>query len=173
MEVVNAMFQGIDGNTSDADAEENGTSSAQPAQKPVVEKVDKEEQYIDEDRLTTVTVEAVDVSRDGLTTSTLHHPSSLSRSSCSEDSTHDEQTSPNRKHKHDAVSSLDNRPKKEPGDQRRTRQVRGKDTALSRPTKRKKAFRYESKAERRLDRFKQSAAKKKQREKREKREKGE
>ena len=34
---------------------------------PVVEPVDHEEEYIDEDRYTTVTVETVDVSKEGLT----------------------------------------------------------------------------------------------------------
>ena len=34
--------------------------------KPVVENLDHEEEYIDEDRYTTVTVEAVDVSKEGL-----------------------------------------------------------------------------------------------------------
>lgn len=55
-----------DGSSGDEAAEEWGGFQDTPAQPDLV---DHEEEYIDEDRFTTVTVESVNVTRDGLTSS--------------------------------------------------------------------------------------------------------
>jgi len=52
---------GVERETSD----EEDTWEGIPDDEPVVEVVDREEEYVDEDRYTTVTVEAVDISKEG------------------------------------------------------------------------------------------------------------
>lgn len=47
------------------ESEEEDTWEGIQDDEPVVETVDREEEYVDEDRYTTVTVEAVDISKEG------------------------------------------------------------------------------------------------------------
>ncbi|RDW67645.1 hypothetical protein BP6252_09041 [Coleophoma cylindrospora] len=65
VEAVNALLKDVDGSKdyveSDEDGEWGGIQDEEP--RPVI---DHEEEYIDEDRYTTVTVEEVDVGKDGL-----------------------------------------------------------------------------------------------------------
>jgi ribosomal RNA-processing protein 17 len=62
VEAVNALLADADGEREEGEDVWNGSEEEQV----VVEPVDHEEEYIDEDRYTTVTVEAVDVSKEGL-----------------------------------------------------------------------------------------------------------
>ena len=66
MEAVNIMLREQSAAVSDSSEQENPREAQQRdgiAEDPVI---DHEDEYVDEDRFTTVTVEAVDVSRDGL-----------------------------------------------------------------------------------------------------------
>ena len=64
VEAVNALLKGVGDESAEEDGEDvwNGIED-----EPTAEPVDHEEEYIDEDRYTTVTVEAVGVSKEGLT----------------------------------------------------------------------------------------------------------
>lgn len=65
VEAVNALLKDVNsaGTEEEEDDDEWGGIEED---RPVVEDVDHEEEYVDEDRYTTVTVEAVDVSKEGL-----------------------------------------------------------------------------------------------------------
>lgn len=65
VEAVNALLQDVNGGDSDGEEGWNGFDD-DPVEKPPVDILDHEEEYIDEDRYTTVTVEAVDVDKEGL-----------------------------------------------------------------------------------------------------------
>ena len=93
-------------------------------EEPILEPVDREEEYIDEDRYTTVTVESVIIDKDGF-----HKP----EESPDEESGKDTQGG-------DAAPAALSDQKGE-----------------SRPKKKKKKFRYESKIERQLNNRKQKA----------------
>ena len=100
-------------------------------------RVDHEEEYIDEDRFTTVTVEAVDVTREGLTKA--------------KDDEGEESESANG----DSIrrETVDGSRRNGSGDK-----AGGKRLAHSKSTKpRKKKFKYENKAERKITRLKQRA----------------
>lgn len=105
----------------------------------VEEETDREEEYVDEDRFTTVTVEAVDVSRDGI--------SKAVQEEDVEDSEDPE---------------IGNRPStngvKEAQDGK-SRRAKEKPSGVK---KKKKKFRYESKAERKITRHKEKSGNKKQ-----------
>jgi ribosomal RNA-processing protein 17 len=96
-----------------------------------VEPVDHEAEYIDEDKYTTVTVEAVDVSKEGL------------QRTLGEDE-EDEETIGNRKKAEAAAALKEEESKKKVWPKK----------------ERKKKFRYESKAERKFTRGKQKAGNK-------------
>jgi ribosomal RNA-processing protein 17 len=64
VEAVNAILKEVNGVDSDEDDE--GAWNGFEDEKAPVEVLDHEEEYVDEDRYTTVTVEAVDVSKEGL-----------------------------------------------------------------------------------------------------------
>ena len=85
--------------------------------------IDEEEEYIDEERYTTVTVEAVNVDRDGM-----HKPSARA----------DEQKA--EKAARDKKEQEEQAEKAEEGSEKRTKEW---------PKKKKKKFRYESKDDRR------------------------
>lgn len=95
-----------------------------------LEPIDNEAEYIDEDRYTTVTVEAVDVSKEGL-------------HKVAEDE--------------DTVEEGDSREPKIPSD---TTEVKTGANRKVWPKKIRKKFRYESKAERKITRGKQKAGNK-------------
>ncbi|TAQ84540.1 hypothetical protein B7494_g7139 [Chlorociboria aeruginascens] len=120
VEAVNALLRDVDPVADSSEGDEwDGIQ-----EDPVVELVDHEEEYVDEDRYTTVTIEAVDVSKEGLR-------------SLKEDSEKDEEKS-------EIVEEKD-----------------GKDTKKAWPKKpRKKKFKYETKAERKVTRGKQKAGNK-------------
>ena len=100
--------------------------------------VDHEDEYMDEDRFTTVTVEAVDVSKEGL------QKSNQGEENESEASGNDR---PNRDAQE--ISGLRERIGSEKGKRIWTKEPPGG------PKKRKKKFRYESKAERKITRYKE------------------
>lgn len=98
--------------------------------------IDHEDAYVDDDRFTTVTIEAVDVSRNGLR--------KVAKKD-SEDSEDDERST---------EKSTKERPSDTGKIPPRTKRVWTKE-APNGPKKRKKNFRYESKAERKATRFKE------------------
>jgi len=67
VEAVNRILKGVEGVGAglESEGEEEGWGGIEE-EKVVDEFLDHEEEYVDEDRYTTVTVEAVDVSKDGL-----------------------------------------------------------------------------------------------------------
>ena len=104
--------------------------------------VDHEDQYVDEDRFTTVTVEAVDVSRDGLHKTILDYEEN--QAPTIEGPSEGETTKSGTKEWQDAEQEKRSRTKKPP----------------NRPKKRTKKFRYESKAERKINRYKERSGNK-------------
>lgn len=122
VEAVNALLKVVGDESVEEDGEEgwNGIED-----EPTVEPVDHEEEYIDEDRYTTVTVEAVDVSKEGLT-------------KIGEEGSSNETAEVDAQPVEKETSREKFWPKKE----------------------RKKKFRYESKAERKVTRGKQKAGNK-------------
>ena len=102
--------------------------------------VDHEDEYVDEDRFTTVTIEAVDVTRDGFLKTV--GTDEESRESVTEGE----------------VSVGDAAGHEQPGSQLRKRVWTKKPP--SDPKKRKKKFRYESKAERKVTRYKERSGNK-------------
>ena len=123
VEAVNLLLKDVNGATEeeDVDDEWGGIEDEELA----LEAVDHEEEYIDEDRYTTVTVEAVDISKEGLTNVR------------EEDSDHEEL-------EEDAKPVV--------------KEALGKKVWPKKS--KKKRFRYESKAERKVTRVKQKAGNK-------------
>lgn len=118
----------------DDDYEDDG--QAEVEQVDVLEeasKIDHEEEFIDEDLYTTVTVEAVDISKDG-----------LHKVAQEEQEGDDESNKPTA-----------GRPSTRPGAKRIWTKERPNG-----PKKKKKPFRYESKAERKVTRFKERSGNK-------------
>lgn len=105
-----------------------------------VEEVDHEEEYVDEDRFTTVTVEAVDVSRDGL-----RKVVQEDESENPDDLEHG--NTPSTNGVEEAQKGRLRRVKEQPGGVKK---------------KKKKKFRYETKAERQVTRHKERLGNKKQ-----------
>lgn len=133
MEAVNALLaeaetNGTNNSDDSKDEAWNGISDDQP-----IEPIDHEAEYIDEDRYTTVTVEAVDVSKEGL------------RKVVEDGDTDVEEV----ENSSDPKTSADTAGKKTEA----SRKIWPKKT-------RKKKFRYESKAERKVTRGKQKAGNK-------------
>lgn len=98
--------------------------------------VDHEDEYMDEDRFTTVTVEAVDVSKDGLQKAAQHEE-------------YESEASGTESHDGKKTSALHGRAGSEQAKRIWTKEP------LSGPRKRKKKFRYETKAERKATRYKE------------------
>ncbi len=65
VEAVNALLKDINGPRTEAEVDEEEWFGIEDDE-PLVEDVDYEEEYVDEDKYTTVTVETVDISKDGL-----------------------------------------------------------------------------------------------------------
>lgn len=102
--------------------------------------VDRHEEYIDEDRYTTVTVEAVDITRDGLRTTTKG----------------DEQNNQDiTMHQPDSSISKINGG----GEAQNGKRIWTKERPKG-PKKKKKKFKYESKAERKVTRYKEKSGNK-------------
>lgn len=113
------------GSSDDRTAEEWGGFQDKPLQPDVI---DHEEEYIDEDRFTTVTVESVNVSKDGLTSS---------RPDEEESEAEEEEEDVNKK-------AQEAQPEKRHGKEQHS-------------TKKKQKFRYETKLERQITNIKQKA----------------
>ena len=145
MEAVNSMIREADGVVSDSsrqedEGEEKPWDGIQDNHDALV---DHEDEYMDEDRFTTVTVEAVNVSKDGL-----------------QKAVQDEENN-------SEVSGTE-RPD---GESQRTRALQGRAGSEkgkriwtkeppTGPRKKKKKFRYESKAERKVTRYKEKSGNK-------------
>lgn len=141
MEAVNIMLKEQSGLLSDSSDEEHITEARQwdgIAEDPMI---DHEDEYIDEDRYTTVTVEAVDVTRDGL------------QKAINDDEESEEVNE----------QEADGKPAKP---QRQRLYQNGKRVWTKEPPngpkKRKKKFHYESKAERKMTRYKEKAGNRKE-----------
>ena len=100
--------------------------------------VDHEDEYMDEDRFTTVTVEAVDVSKDGLQRVVQDGENESERSDTDKPDGESQ-----------IITALPGRTGSEKGKRVRTKEP------PSGPRKKKKKFRYESKAERKTTRYKE------------------
>ncbi|KAL8870594.1 MAG: hypothetical protein Q9174_003399 [Haloplaca sp. 1 TL-2023] len=137
VESVNAAVreaeEGIRSPNSDEEGNQDGDENEQWSGVEEPEAINHGDDYLDEDRHTVVTVEAVDVSRDGLHT----------KQDDAQEET-DDLAAPSRSsaHAREVNARKDKRapPKANPDQQ---------------PKKRKKKFRYESKAERKVTRFKE------------------
>ena len=104
--------------------------------------VDHEDEYVDEDRYTTVTVEAMDVSKDGFHKTFMHEQENQAPTT----------TNP-------VERGTPNSNAKEGQNARQEKRLRTKERP-SEPKKRKKKFRYESKAERKVNRYKERSGNK-------------
>lgn len=139
VEAVNLMLREQDGNVSDSSEDLEGDQWNGIAENPVV---DHEDEYVDEDRFTTVTVEAVDVTRDGL------------RKAVGEDDNSQES----------GTEGVDNGSSKGVAGHKRTGLEKGKRIWTKEPPKgpkkRKKKFHYENKAERKITRYKERSGNK-------------
>ena len=124
----------------DYENEEESWDGIEDNQNPLV---DHEDEYIDEDRFTTVTVEAVDISKDGL------------QKALQEEEDGSEAVDTNRSDKEPPESTTS---------QGRTGSEKGKriwtKEPPSSPRKKRKKFRYESKAERKATRYKEKSGNK-------------
>ena len=143
MEAVNSALREADGNIDGLESE--GSSTAEDEWDGIVEgpEVDHEEEYIDEDRHTTVTIEAVDVTKDGL------HKIAAERENGyqSDEVQDDRKPSTNGETGPDAQKTRNGKriwTKERPGG----------------PKKKRKKFRYESKAERKVTRHKERSGSK-------------
>lgn len=143
METVNSMLRDGDGELLKL-KEENGTAEEDQWDGIAeVQEIDHEAEYIDEDRFTTVTVEAVEVSKDGL-----HR--------MAEDAEDDEETNEDsgvrEADKRISSTSVSNN-KAKMGNKKR---VWAKERPIG-PKKKKKKFKYESKADRKVTRHKEKS----------------
>ena len=147
METVNSMMRNADRVASDSNEEggeeedyEEPWAGIKDNQNP---QVDHEDEYMDEDRFTTVTVEAVDVSKDGL------------QKALQEEEDGSDVADTNRS---------DMEPPESTASQGRTGSEKGKriwtKEPPSGPRKKRKKFRYETKAERKATRYKEKSGNK-------------
>ncbi|KAI9875444.1 MAG: hypothetical protein M1830_008469 [Pleopsidium flavum] len=142
VETVNAMLREADGGISDTSGEESGTEMEEWNGVAELPEVDHEAEYIDEDRYTTVTVEAMDLSREG-----------LHRAIEEEERVTDVLGDENRSHKTNGSA-------KEASDKaRKSKRIWTKENPEG-LKKKKKKFRYESKAERKVTRYKERSGNK-------------
>ena len=142
MEAVNSMFRKQKTALSESSDEESLIEVEQ--WDGIVEdtSMDHEDEYIDEDRYTTVTVEAVDVSRDGLHKTNMYNEED--HAPPIEGPLEEETTKSGTKEWQDGKQEKRLRTKEPP----------------SGTKKRKKKFRYESKAERKVSRYKERSGNK-------------
>lgn len=136
VEAVNAAVRNVDG------AEESDTSSndlsAQSEKREDKKDVDHEDEYLDDDRHTVVTVEAVDISHDGLQRRQADLGSEDEEKQTSRRTTNERRNADGMMTKGSRTGS--GKQRQEPD---------------SRPKKKKSKFRYESKAERKVTRFRE------------------
>jgi ribosomal RNA-processing protein 17 len=125
----------VDSDNSDDGAAEGGDNTWAGIDDESVEPIDHEAEYLDEDKYTTVTVEEVDISRDGISKTKVE----------GDDSPADTTAQPTT----DGLEAS-----------KKSSTKSGKDK-LRKPKKKKKAFRYESPADRKLNRAKERAKKSK------------
>jgi ribosomal RNA-processing protein 17 len=135
-EVSSSESDSDEASDSDDDEEWNGVSPSP------TEKVDREDEYIDEDKYTTVTIEEVNVDRDGL-----HAAASDS----------EDDTGKGQKKAEDVDEEED-----EEGEKKKKRVWTKKKPPREQPKKKKAKFRYETKAERQVTRKIQHAKNSKQ-----------
>ncbi len=143
MEAVNSMLRDGDGEVLKPKEEDGTVEGGQWDGIAEVQEIDHEAEYIDEDRFTTVTVEAVEVSKDGL-----HRTA--------EDAEDDEETNEDSgvREADKSVSSTsvsDDKAKMENKKRVWTKERPGG------PKKKKKKFKYESKADRKVTRHKEKS----------------
>lgn len=144
MQEVNALLKplaALDGSedekeNSNAEAEWSGLSDPEP------EPVDHEAEYIDEDKYTTVTVEAMDVTREGLFKAEQDETEEKGQSQEADDSKPEDPSTEKKK--------------------RIWSKAKPKDGAEKPRRKRKRNFRYEGKVERKMARSKEKARNHKQ-----------
>jgi ribosomal RNA-processing protein 17 len=128
--------------TENEDSEEGNSAQSEdgegiPDPPPISTDIDQEEEYIDEDKYTTVTVEAMDVSKEGIYNA----------------SREDE-------HESDSADTEEGAPAKKANGT--TKRVWTKEKPKpERPKKKKKKFRYESRAERKVTRLKEKSGNRK------------
>ena len=137
MQAVNGLIQqSIDTSDADSSSEKAGNDEWNGFEEST--RVDREDEYVDEDRYTTVTVEAVDVTRDGLRKVDSVDEESL------EESTHSSQgVEPTMKEDQSSEGG-------------KTKRVWTKENP-NKGKKKRKRFRYESKQERKVTRLKERA----------------
>ncbi len=141
MEAVNSMLRDGDGEVIRPKVEDGATKDSQWDGIAEVVEIDHEAEYIDEDRFTTVTVEAVEVSKDGL------------RRTAEEDEEINEDS--DIREGDEGVTNTSS----VSGERAKTenkKRVWTKERP-SRPKKKKKKFKYESKAERKVTRHKETS----------------
>jgi ribosomal RNA-processing protein 17 len=130
---------------SDESEDDSGVEADVVVPEPVLEKIDHEAEYVDEDKYTSVVVEEVDVDRDGF----VHEEGSESDGEAQAEASVEQ---PELKKTNGDVKT---------NSRRRWTVEKPKDAAAKAKKKRKK-FRYESKAERKIERGKQRAKNSKQ-----------
>ena len=142
VEAVNSMLKKQNRALSESSDEENSIEVEQ--WNGIVEDsiMDHKDEYVDEDRYTTVTVEAMDVSRDGFHKTFMHEQENQAPTT----------TNP-------VERGTPNSNAKEGQNVRQEKRLRTKELP-SEPKKRKKKFRYESKAERKVNRYKERSGNK-------------
>ncbi|KAI9818204.1 MAG: hypothetical protein M1827_000829 [Pycnora praestabilis] len=139
VETVNAMLR--EANDESTDTEGEGDERDMVDQNwngfEDVAKINHEDEYIDEDKFTTVTVEAIDISKNGL-------------QKASEDPTSGEEED-----EHEVEGGKISRDEKVSAEQKRNGKRIWTKEKPEKPRKKKKKFRYETKAERKVTRFKE------------------
>ncbi|KAL6716204.1 hypothetical protein ACLMJK_005770 [Lecanora helva] len=137
VQAVNSMLREQNNVVLDA-SEEDTTNPAESWEGIAEETVDYEDEYVDEDRFTTVTVEAVDVSKDGLHKAKQEEEEESDRTSMDRPPEGSREALSKQKAEDRSVK----REEKEP---------------LKKPKKKKKKFHYEGKAERKITRLKEKS----------------
>ncbi|KAL9022560.1 MAG: hypothetical protein Q9185_000270 [Variospora sp. 1 TL-2023] len=141
VEAVNAAVRNVEGVVeSDISSDDH---SAQSEKREDTKDVDHEDEYLDDDRHTVVTVEAVDISHDGLQRRQADLGSEDEETQTSRRTTNERRNADGMMMKGSRTGS---------GKQRQEPDAR--------PKKRKSKFRYESKAERKVTRFKERSGSK-------------
>lgn len=140
VEAVNLALREADAIVDGSESEDESTAQVEWDGIVEVPDVDHEEEYIDEDRHTTVTIEAVDVTKEGL------HKVAVEK----EDGDEPDEVQGDRKSNTNGGTGPE------------TRKIRNGKRVWTKerpggPKKKKKRFRYESKAERKVTRYKERA----------------
>ena len=141
VEAVNSILRGQNEIISES-SEPETESQAEPWEGIAEEVVDHEDEYIDDDRFTTVTIEAVDVSKDGL--------HKVRQDEGQDSDAADADKSQKKRNREAKNYEIDGKVAKRPRSKEQSKGVK----------KKKKAFRYESKAERKATRFKERSGNK-------------